>query len=133
MPGRTCSGFSSPGGTAATVTLPLLPNSMVDIGLMVAPLVGVTKNTLDGAFAGAAAGALAVDAGGVSAPPQAAATTVHSPSITAFTIFIATPFSLPRSASAVRVTGKTLGLYVASGAVSSAAANLCLLRPSSAA
>src|SRR5688572_22226095 len=122
MPGRTCSGFSSPGGTAATVTLPLLPNSMVDIGLIVAPLVGVTKNTLlAGGLAGAAAGALAVDAGGVSEPPQAAATTVHSPSITAFTIFIATPFSLPRSASAVRVTGKTLGLYVASLAASLAA------------
>src|SRR5687768_15520431 len=119
MPGRTCSGFSSPGGTAATVTLPLLPNSMVDIGLMVAPLVGVTKNTLDGAFAGAAAGALAVDAGGVSAPPQAAATTVHSPSITAFTIFIATPFRVllpmrsPRRGLCV-VGRKAAGLYVAS-------------------
>src|SRR5687768_12592616 len=93
MPGRTCSGFSSPGGTAATVTLPLLPNSMVDIGLIVAPLVGVTKNTLlAGGLAGVAAGALAVDAGGVSGPPQAAAITVQSPSITAFTIFIAAPF-----------------------------------------
>src|SRR5688572_33006941 len=66
---------------------------MVDIGLIVAPLVGVTKNTLvAGGLAGAAAGALAVDAGGVSEPPHAAAITVHSPSITAFTIFIATPF-----------------------------------------
>jgi hypothetical protein len=67
---------------------------MVDIGLTVAPLVGVTKNTLlAGGFAGAAAGALAVeDAGGVSAPPQAAAITVQNASVTAFTIFIATPF-----------------------------------------
>jgi hypothetical protein len=54
-------------------------------------LVGVTKNTL---VAAGAAGALAVDsdAGGVSAPPQAAAITVQIPSVTAFTIFIATPF-----------------------------------------
>src|SRR5687767_8991342 len=105
VPARTCSGFSSPGGTAATVT-PLLPNSMVDIGLMVAPLVGATKNTLvAGGLAGAAAGVLAgVDGGGVSAPPQAAAIMVNSPSVTAFTIFIAAPF---------RVMVKVLGLYVA--------------------
>jgi hypothetical protein len=62
--------------------------------LIVAPLVGVTKNTLvAGGLAGAAAGAgVAVDAGGVSAPPQAVAIAVQSPSITALTIFIATPF-----------------------------------------
>jgi hypothetical protein len=41
---RTCSGLSSPGGTAATVT-PVLPNSIVDSGLIVAPFFGETKKT----------------------------------------------------------------------------------------
>jgi hypothetical protein len=60
---------------------------------MVAPLAGDTKNTRLAGGAGAAAGALAgADEGGVSAPPQAAAITVNSPSITAFTILIAAPF-----------------------------------------
>src|SRR5687768_8426411 len=105
---------------------------MVDIGLIVAPLVGLTKNTLlAGGAAGAGAGAgVVADGGGVSAPPQAAAMTVQSPSTTALTIFIATPFSLPRSASAVRVIGKLVDYTLLARR---RCQRLRLLRPSSAA
>ena len=44
MLARTCSGLSSPGGTAPTVT-PELPNSIVDMLLMVSPFFGDTKKT----------------------------------------------------------------------------------------
>src|SRR5687767_14132650 len=83
--GRTCSGFSSPGGTAPTVT-PVLPNSMVANVVIVSPFLGETKKTLSPP-------APLDDPAGASAPPQAATESVNAamtrPSTTRLTI--ATP------------------------------------------
>src|SRR4029453_1728779 len=73
MPGRTCSGLSSPGGTAATF-VPWLPNSMVESVLMVSPFFGDTKKTRPAEVDD--------EAGGASAPLQAAATIARAASAT---------------------------------------------------
>src|SRR5262245_46130083 len=95
---RTWSGVRLPGGTAATVT-PSLPNSTVDMGLMVAPFFGDTKKTRPvlGGGAGLAAGVLLAAGGASELHAATTAATVAAARTQRTRLPIAAPFVMTSS------------------------------------
>src|SRR5688572_17949848 len=86
MPGLTCCGVNSPGGTGAIVTF-WLPNRKVDIVLIVSPFFGCSKKTLRPP---ASERAVAGSSGTLHATPASVNAAMTTLLITRF--LIATPF-----------------------------------------